>query len=107
MSDDYNKMKKSELIDLAKTLENELIELTSANISLNDTIRELDVQIEGLEARLTREQFAHEMTCEESEQFRKDLLDARLEHHAVGFNKRFWINSNGDKVRIKYFNPPF
>ena len=107
MSDDYSKMNKTELIDLVKSLESDLTETESINIELNNKIRELDLEIQEIEAKLTREQFAHEMTVEESEQLRNDLLDARLESYAVSFNKKFWINSKGDKIRIKYINPPF
>lgn len=107
MSDDYSKMSKTELIDLVKSLESDLTETESINIELNNKIRELDLEIQEIEAKLTREQFAHEMTVEESEQFRSDLLDARLESYAINSNKKFWINSKGNRITIKHFNPPF
>ena len=104
---DYSKMNKTELIDLVKSLDNYLTETESINIELNNKIRELDLEIQEIEAKLTREQFAHEMTVEESEQLRSDLLDARLESYAVLQNKKFWINSRGDRISIKHFNPLF
>jgi hypothetical protein len=87
MSDDYSKLNKAELIAEVKTLEESLVAIEAENI----------------EARLTREQFAHEMTVEESELLRKELLDERLESYAVRRNKKFWINSNSQRISIKYY----
>jgi septal ring factor EnvC (AmiA/AmiB activator) len=103
MSDDYSKLNKAELIAEVKTLEESLVAIEAENIELYVTIRELNENIDDLEARLTREQFAHEMTVEESELLRKELLDERLQSYAVKINKKFWINSHGQRIPIKYY----
>lgn len=103
MSDDYSKLNKAELIAEVKTLEESLVAIEAENIELYVTIRELNEKIDDLDARLTREQFAHEMTVEESELLRKELLDERLESYAVRRNKKFWINSHGQRIPIKYY----
>jgi septal ring factor EnvC (AmiA/AmiB activator) len=103
MSDDYSKLNKAELIAEVKTLEESLVAIEAENIELYVTVRELNENIDDLDARLTREQFAHEMTVEESELLRKELLDERLESYAVRRNKKFWINSNSQRISIKYY----
>lgn len=106
MSDDYSKLSKKELIELVVNLNNQSKENI---IRISDQARDiftLEKEIELLESKLTREQFSHEMTVEECEELRNDLLDARLESYAERTKKKFYIGSRGNTVYVKT-NVPF
>jgi len=107
VSDDYTKMNKAELIELIKSLNEELdIEMHNIN-ELYALNREANNEIRLLKAKITREQFAHEMTCEEAESYRNELLDERLYASALRNKSPFYINHKGDEIHIKNNFPPF
>lgn len=103
---DYAKLNKTELIAEVKKIEESLEAADAENLALYATIRELNKQVDDLNARLSREQFSHEMTVEECEKLRNDLLDARLKSYAERTKKKFYIGSCGNTVYVKT-NVPF
>ena len=93
-------MNKGELIELIKSLNKECNELERNFLEYVALNREANNEIRILNAKITREQFAHEMTCEEAELYRNELLNERLYSYALRNKSPFYINHEGDEIRI-------
>lgn len=107
---DYEKVKKSnkaELINTIRCLEKELEDSHNTISQQEKIISDLWKEKNDLEARFRREQFSHKMTVAEVEEYRQQLLDERLHSDAERNNKKFYIDSLGNKIQVKRYSPPY
>jgi regulator of replication initiation timing len=104
---EVKKMNKTQLIDTIKCLEINIKDLQKDLAEVEKNISSLYKEKKSLDARLRREQFSHEMTCAEAEEYRNQLLNERLHSDAERNHKEFYIDSSGKQIEVRRYSPPY